>query len=324
MKKSCAELKQMARGQLNGRFGAPIGVTVIFLLISFGLSSLCTALFGNYGSINAITGSVVFNATQGILYLVFYVVMLLLLSVISAGMQKFYLNFVRNEEYKAGNLFYAFSHHPDRIIVAAFLILLLTIGPGVILTLLLLLLPESTLLILTLMLLLIVYYVFMVIVILSFSLTMYLLVDYSDLSAIEAIQESVRLMKGNKGRMFYISLSFIGWSILCAFTCGIGSLWLYPYIYTTQAYFYLDVTGELDKKADIAYQQGNSPYPDSGNGFQNSYDSSQDPYNRYQNPADTYYQPPTDNGSQNTNDNPYRESPDAENNDMKDSLDENK
>jgi len=51
------------------------------------------------------------------------------------------------------------------------------------------------------------------------------------------------LMQGNKRRMFYLELTFLGWSILNIFTLGIGSLWLTPYMQATNAAFYLDVTG---------------------------------------------------------------------------------
>ena len=66
------------------------------------------------------------------------------------------------------------------------------------------------------------------------------------MGAIESMKISCRLMKGNKGRYFYISLSFLPLYIACIFTCYIGLLWLEPYIANTMAHFYMDVTGEID------------------------------------------------------------------------------
>ena len=52
------------------------------------------------------------------------------------------------------------------------------------------------------------------------------------------ITASRRLMKGYKGKLFLLDLSFIGWHILAIITAGIGYLWLTPYISATKAAFY--------------------------------------------------------------------------------------
>lgn len=59
-----------------------------------------------------------------------------------------------------------------------------------------------------------------------------------ELSAKEAVEESEKLMNGNRAKLFWLQLSFIGWSILCAFTFGIGLLWLAPYIQFASIAFY--------------------------------------------------------------------------------------
>ena len=45
---------------------------------------------------------------------------------------------------------------------------------------------------------------------LMFSQTMFFLTDYIDIEAIQALKESVRIMRGKKGKLFYLQLSFIG------------------------------------------------------------------------------------------------------------------
>ena len=37
-------------------------------------------------------------------------------------------------------------------------------------------------------------------------------------------------MRGKKGKFFYLQLSFIGIYLLGAIACGIGLLWVIPYI----------------------------------------------------------------------------------------------
>lgn len=76
---------------------------------------------------------------------------------------------------------------------------------------------------------------------LSYSQIFYILADDSSLGALEAIKKSKKLMEGNKWKLLTLSLRFLGWGILCIFTCGIGFLWLLPYMQTTKAKFYDDI-----------------------------------------------------------------------------------
>ena len=82
----------------------------------------------------------------------------------------------------------------------------------------------------------------------SYAMTPYILRDNPELSANEAIDLSRKMMHGHKLDLFCLHLSFIGWSILCLFTCGIGMLWLMPYMLTSQAAFYQDVRNEYMTK----------------------------------------------------------------------------
>ncbi len=82
----------------------------------------------------------------------------------------------------------------------------------------------------------------------SYAMTPYILVDKPELSANEAIEESMRLMSGHKFDLFYLQLSFIGWFILALLTAGIGFLWLTPYYNSTVASFYLSLKAEDEAK----------------------------------------------------------------------------
>ncbi|MGN1294813.1 MAG: DUF975 family protein [Bacilli bacterium] len=68
----------------------------------------------------------------------------------------------------------------------------------------------------------------------SYSLAEYISLQNKDLTWKECIDESRRLMDGHKMEMFLLDLSFLGWMILCAFTFGIGMLFLNPYIQATK------------------------------------------------------------------------------------------
>ena len=79
-----------------------------------------------------------------------------------------------------------------------------------------------------------------------YALAPYLMAENPDMDVMEAIAHSKELMDGNKGRLFCLQLSFIGWRLLCVLTLGIGYLWLAPYQNAAEAAFYLEVTGRTD------------------------------------------------------------------------------
>lgn len=81
-------------------------------------------------------------------------------------------------------------------------------------------------------------------IILSFSLSQsyYVLVENPDKSIVDCLKESRNIMKGYKWKLFCLYFSFIGWALLAMLTCGIGTLWLTPYIEISMACFYKDIT----------------------------------------------------------------------------------
>jgi uncharacterized membrane protein len=72
-------------------------------------------------------------------------------------------------------------------------------------------------------------------------LTPYLLNDNPDLSVVDVLRLSRKMMNGHKMQLFKLQLSFLGWALLNVLTLGIGTLWLLPYMMTTMAAFYQDV-----------------------------------------------------------------------------------
>ena len=76
---------------------------------------------------------------------------------------------------------------------------------------------------------------------LLFSQIYYLMFDFPEYSESQLFKMSMQLIKGHKARLFYIELSFLPLMILCVMSCGIGFLWLLPYMEATYANFYLDL-----------------------------------------------------------------------------------
>ena len=87
-------------------------------------------------------------------------------------------------------------------------------------------------------------YVAVVIVIrYQYSLCAYIVIEYPELGVLDILRNSRMLMKGNKGRMFCMHLSFIGWFLLtCCCTCGLGSIVLMPYVEMANTAFYDEVS----------------------------------------------------------------------------------
>ena len=76
----------------------------------------------------------------------------------------------------------------------------------------------------------------------SYSQTFFILADNKDITALDSIEESKKIMKGSKWRFFLLSLSFIGWVILSLLTLGVGFFFLEPYCMVAYAKFYESIT----------------------------------------------------------------------------------
>ena len=77
---------------------------------------------------------------------------------------------------------------------------------------------------------------------LSYSQSFYLMVENPDLPVTACVRCSIQLMRGHKGRLFCLDLSFIGWRILDVLTLGIlGILFINPYQEFAHAAFYRDL-----------------------------------------------------------------------------------
>ena len=67
----------------------------------------------------------------------------------------------------------------------------------------------------------------------------YLLADNPQMDREEAFAKSKEMMDGNKWKAFVLDLSFFGWGLLSACTCGILYIfYVGPYIHLTKAELY--------------------------------------------------------------------------------------
>ena len=81
-------------------------------------------------------------------------------------------------------------------------------------------------------------FVFLFVKSLLYSPTYLVAYDNEDMSGKEIVEESAKLMTGNRCKFVLLQLSFIGWAILTVFTLYIGMLWLIPYMQVAMICFY--------------------------------------------------------------------------------------
>ena len=93
-----------------------------------------------------------------------------------------------------------------------------------------------------------------------YKIAYFVAVDNSDLTAKEAVEKSQELMTGNRAKLFWLELSFIGWAILAAITLGIGFLWLAPYVQMATIAFYKFVNGDNSNvEAEVVTENNDNP-----------------------------------------------------------------
>lgn len=75
----------------------------------------------------------------------------------------------------------------------------------------------------------------------SYSQAYYILAEHPEMTAKEALDESIDMMDGHKMDYFVLGLSFIPWLLLVSITCGLAALYVAPYMSATYANFYLAI-----------------------------------------------------------------------------------
>lgn len=159
---------------------------------------------------------VLLNMAAGMVPFVGNIVSLIVGGPLALGGVIFFLTLARGGTAELGMLFAGFKNFANAL--AAYLLMALFI----LLWALLLIIPG-------------------IIASLAYAQTMYLLADNPKMGALGAIRKSKEMMRGYKWKLFCLGLRFLGWSLLCILTLGIGYLWLAPYIYSANARFYDDL-----------------------------------------------------------------------------------
>lgn len=230
MKTSNRELKFRARVLLAGKTGFLVLITLLITLFDLGLNYILnTAIPPTGGLFN----TVLYYGCGLLTNMVYYILL--------AGLTRIFLNICRGRKVKISDLFYVFSDRPEQVAVYSVLQYVI----GVIISLSMqwaltgILYEKGSPLPFLLVPLVLAAANFWIQLCLAPVLFLYC--DDPSKSAIQLIKESWRLMRGNKGRLCVLELSFLGLILLCLFSLGIGYLFVHPYLFLSQTLFYLNL-----------------------------------------------------------------------------------
>lgn len=202
---TCKEMRQKGKAALKNKWGIAIGVTIIFTLIICALT-----LFPYVTFIPRVKSFAILGTSS----LVVFVITMAVQAALTLGLNNCFIKFIKGEEVGVDTLFSRFNY----IVKATGLFLLM--GLKIFLWSLLFVIPG-------------------IVAAYRYSMAMYLMAEDPEMGVVEAIEKSKEIMKGKKGRLFTLQLSFIGWFILGSLTCGILNLfYVNPYYMSSLAAFY--------------------------------------------------------------------------------------
>ena len=187
-------------------------VSLVYYLLTSGLSTAGTAVSWLTGGETMGLGAVSIFLT--ILVMLFSIVM-------GVGFAHYALRLSRREETGMGSLFHAFSFAGRSIgvslLTALYIFLwslLVGVAYAVVIGILAVTLEDSVLFAVAAVILYLVLIVLVVIIALRYEMAVFALVDDPDAGVMEAIRRSVQMLRGHKGKLFMLKLSFIGWELL--------------------------------------------------------------------------------------------------------------
>lgn len=193
-----------------------------FMLVALVYVLLTTGL--NY-AVSWITGG---GPLAGILSIFLNILVWLFSIVMAVGFANYALRLARREPTGMSSLFASFSFSGRalgvELLVGVFTFLwalLAIVVMAVVLGLLAALVDNIPLIVIAAVVLYIALIVVLITIVLRYAMADFALVDDPDAGVMEAIRRSVRMMRGYKGKLFVLELSFIGWELLVALIAGI-------------------------------------------------------------------------------------------------------
>lgn len=267
MKTTSAELKKRAKARLKGRYGMCVGTEFIVSAVMsvFFLIYFLIALFMGVANAALFTGGSEFGPgfiLMQIVVIFFSVILVAALGLLMPGILKLYYNISTDQNPGFSDLLFGLKNKPLKFLglyLVQVLIGILCSIPYIIVFVVAVITDYMPVMIVLLVLM---YFVLLAGTIISsiyLSQSMYILIEATDKGVFQSVRESAEMMRGNKGRLFYIYLSFIGMVFLGYLSMGIGFLWILPYMHATYTEFYLDLKAQQApavyySQPDVSYE----------------------------------------------------------------------
>lgn len=219
--KTNAELKELAKQQLTGKWGKSALLTLIYLVVGILPGQLLLPKF-KFSSLTTSLVDIVFIAP------------------VTIGISFCYLKLIRETNFNVLDILNGFKYFITVILVYGIVDSMNIISA--------LVSNIITVNVVTEHFLTFVFGLLSIFLYLMFSMVYYILIDGPQIGVISALTGSRKLMHGQIGRLFLLQLSFLGWILLAILSLGIGILWVLPYIEVTTANFYLDLKNRETNK----------------------------------------------------------------------------
>ncbi len=233
-----SEIKQRAWGDLSGRWGQAVWVTLLVFLITLG------AAFVPLGS-------------------------LLIGGPLAIGYVFYFLALIKKQDVAPGLIFRPFNKYGNALLTYFLraIVVLLSAVPLIIYIAVYLVAHADTLdtlgpghawgFILTVLVL----SVLVIYVSLRLMLMYFIVSDNMEVPADKALELSWKMMSGYVWKLFVLGLSFILWYILGIITLGISYLWMMPYLTASVGHFYLELKRRHPEFAEIIDNYGRTDSP---------------------------------------------------------------
>ena len=186
IRETASEMRAIARKALRGNW-KPVAIAMaIYYILMITAPLLVDELIPGatlYGGVDELTGEEMTMPIISTLYTI------ILTGPLTAGMASYCLYFFRNKDTRPGHLFDGFEYFLKSIVLT------FLVGGLILLWSLLLVIPG-------------------IIAAFRYSQAFYILADHPEYSAGQCIRMSKAYMKGNKGKLFCLELSYLGWALL--------------------------------------------------------------------------------------------------------------
>ncbi len=242
--KKSYELKNAAKDKLDGKYSGAVLIVFLSALISWAVQLFIdTVAVTTINSVFATTGSAAAANTISFVFDALLLIANIILKVMDVGITLYFLNMACGLPFSTKDLFYGFKIDSRKTLIVTGAMVVcraVTMQPSQYLFQYFQNTRENRWLFYSLTAMVIGLCIYIP-VFLNIAMSFFLMLDFPQKSGKEILALCRHIMKGQRGRLLYLELSFLPLMLLCILSFGIGFLWLIPYMQMTYTFFFLDM-----------------------------------------------------------------------------------